>query len=90
MGMTKKKQQGADARVMGPASVFAGKSKDCRVQGVLTPEGGAAFEAARARLGGLVDRPGSSVSDADTIEALARGWVQTRVYVQTRKHVERL
>ena len=86
MSKTKTKQ---DARIMGPASVFSGKSKACRVQGILTPEGSLAFEQARARLGSLMGRPGSSVSDADTIEALARGWVMTRLYIQTRERDQR-
>lgn len=71
------------ARRVGRPSVFAGKmAGGDRVQGVLTPAGSKAFEAARGRLARMTAREPEQVSDADTIEYLARG------EIATRKHLE--
>ena len=65
-------------------SIFRGKVKDKRhrVQGILTPDGLRLFMAARVRVALLSERPASHVSDADTIEYLARGHDATRRYIE--------
>lgn len=71
-------------RSFGSGSIFRGKVKDdprYRVQGVLTPAGRTAFESAAKRLAALYRRltgtGRAAVSDADTIEYLARGEAET-------------
>lgn len=66
----------------GRQSIFRGKDKlHGRLQGILTPLGMARFEAARVRLARLTGRKAKDVSDGDTIEYLARGEDETRVYL---------
>ena len=64
----------------GRRAIFPGKSSPGadRVQGVLSPVGSKAFEQARARLAAMTQREPEQVSDADTIEYLARGENATR------------
>lgn len=62
----------------GRESLFRGKKGGDRVQGVLTPRGSRRFEAARARLGRLINKDPEKVSDADVIEYLARGDEETK------------
>lgn len=59
--------------------MFRGKRGGMRVQGVLTPFGGQAFEKARKKLARLVKRTPDKVSDADVIEYLARGEFETKL-----------
>jgi hypothetical protein len=66
---------------MGRASIFRDKEGGDRVQGVITKDGSKAFEAARKRLALLARRPVTQVSDADTIEFLARGERSTERYL---------
>lgn len=66
----------------GRASLFRGKQGGMRVQGNLTKIGGQCFEQARGRLKKLyrsvIGTNPKTVSDADTIEYLARGEDDTR------------
>ena len=63
---------------VGRESLFRGKAGGDRVQGNLTPVGSRRFEAARARLARMAGREPEKVSDADTIEFLARGEEESR------------
>lgn len=65
----------------GRASIFRDKKGGSRVQGIMTPVGSKRFEQARRRLGKLADRETEHVSDADTIEYLARGESETVKYL---------
>jgi hypothetical protein len=65
---------------MGRGNIFGPKNGD-RVQGVLTREGSRLFEGGRKRLAALSGR--ANVSDADTIEYLARAWRSTQL--ETKK-----
>lgn len=73
--------------VMGRGSIFRDKVKDAdhRVQGILTRPGLKHFEEQRKALGALykavMEREAVTVSDADTIEYLARGQLETRKYL---------
>ena len=73
---------------MGRRSIFGSKEDGYRVQGVLTKEGGRRFEQARRALAKLVaevtGRTPVGISDADAIEALARGEDETRRYLRRR------
>lgn len=65
----------------GRASIFRGKGNGVRVQGLLTEKGGRALEKHRKELAAIVKeatgtRP-TTVSDADVIEYLARGYMET-------------
>lgn len=67
-------------------TVFPGKLRlqaRARVTGYLTLDGKRAFERARERLAVLARRPESEISDADTIEFLARGEAATRKQLKT-------
>lgn len=61
----------------GRASIFRGKQGGARLQGVITKAGSNRFEQARKRLARLAGRDVEEVSDADTIEYLARGEAET-------------
>lgn len=80
--------------VMGRWSIFRPKvnSKDHRYQGIVTKEGRHAFELSRRELGALyrniMGRDAVNVSDADTIEFLARGPLETRNYLKAAKRLE--
>lgn len=69
----------------GRVSVFRGKDNGVRIQGVLTKEGGKAFERQRENLARLYTRvvghAPTSISDADVVEFLARGEGETRRYL---------
>lgn len=65
----------------GRDSIFRHKEGGDRVQGVITKIGSEKFEAARGKLGKLAKRDRQHVSDADTIEYLARGEADTRKYL---------
>jgi hypothetical protein len=65
----------------GRASIFREKAGGDRVQGLLTPIGSKRFEQARATLAKLAGRETEQISDADTIEFLARGEANTRSYL---------
>jgi hypothetical protein len=65
----------------GRASIFRNKLRTCRVQAILSKDGYKAFNVARRKLAALVGWQAAKVSDADTIEYLARGHEATRVYV---------
>jgi len=79
--------------VKGRQSVFRGKGDGLRVQGMLTREGGRLFEVARAQLQKLVEkafkRPAVAISDADTIEFLAMGELETWKYLSEQARLER-
>lgn len=62
-------------------SIFRGKRGGDRLQGVITPIGSKRFEEARRKLAKLAAREPEEVSDADTIEFLARGEANTRDYL---------
>jgi hypothetical protein len=66
----------------GRLSIF---DKDGRkVQGILSLAGSQAFERARGQLAKIAGWEGRTVSDADTIEFLARGEGNTRKYLKTK------
>ena len=71
----------SSGRSFGNVSIFRNKDGGDRYQGILTKVGSQRFEAARALLGALVGRPTKKVSDADTIEFLARGKAATEAYL---------
>lgn len=81
--------------VMGRWSIFRDKVKDVdhRVQGILSDIGRSSFERQREQLGRLyqavMGRAATTVSDADTIEFLARGELDTRHYLKTLQMNER-
>jgi hypothetical protein len=62
----------------GRRSIFRPKDKKNRVVGILTDKGMAAFELKRHTLASIADRDPDDVSDADTIEHMARGEAETR------------
>lgn len=66
----------------GREAVFRGKVEGYRVQGVLTKKGGQAFEAERKKLAAfyseVTGKVLETVSDADVIEFMARGKMETR------------
>lgn len=69
----------------GRASIFRGKDRGVRVQGILTRNGGEAFEQRRSELARLYRkvrrRKPTVVSDADVIEFLALGEQATVIYL---------
>ncbi len=71
---------------MARTGIFIDKDPATRVQGILTKVGGKEFEKARQALKALYTmvfgHPPTVVSDADTIEYLARGRDQTRTYLE--------
>lgn len=69
----------------GRSAIFRGKVNGRRLQGVITPVGAIAFEAARKKLGKLADVEKENVSDADTIEFLAIGETATKEYLKSKK-----
>ena len=73
----------------GRASIFRGKDGGIRVQGIITKIGGTKFEAARSQLSQLYfDVHGAwpkTVSDADVIEYMARGFAGTRSYLESER-----
>ncbi len=78
---------------MGRPAVFRDKVKDVahRVVGFLSVEGRASFERERKRLGMMyheITGREISVSDADTIEYLARGAAKTRHYLRVQQRTE--
>ncbi len=80
--------------VMGRWSIFRDKVKDTehRVQGILSRPGRKSFEQQRTALGALykavMEREPVTVSDADTIEFLARGELETRRYLKDLRMTE--
>lgn len=70
----------------GRASIFRGKDNGVRVQGILTAQGGRAFEQRRRELAKLhkqvTKRTPATVSDADVIEYLALGEDSTVAYLE--------
>lgn len=74
---------------MGRPSIFEMDGNGTRVQGVLTVVGGVCFEARRVALRGLYTRimghAPPSVSDAATIEFMARGVAATTKYLKGRR-----
>jgi hypothetical protein len=67
-------------------SIFEGKSREHRYQGIVTEVGSRAFEAARKKLAKLAgNRPVDKVSDGDVFEALARGWDATKAYIEAHE-----
>ena len=68
---------------MGRPSIFPNK-KGGRVQGGLTDVGSKQFNVARGRLADLAGWKVKDVTDADTIEYLARGHEETKRYLQGR------
>lgn len=76
-------------RIMGRASIFRGKDDGVRIQGLITRRGGEYFELHRERLRKLYRRvmgqDPTTVSDADVIEYLSRGPVDTMQYLRDSK-----
>ena len=66
----------------GHRSIFRDKKGGDRLHGIVTKVGSAKFELHRARLALLASRTPDEVSDADTIEYLARGEADTRAYLK--------
>jgi hypothetical protein len=67
---------------MGRRSIFRGKEGGVRVQAIITKIGGQKFERARKRLAELAGWASKDVSDADTVEFLARGEAETMAYIE--------
>lgn len=78
--------------VMGRWSIFRDKTNGTRVQGVLTAEGAIDFEMHREALRllyrDIMRREPSSVSDADTIEFIARGTMKTARHLRAQARLE--
>lgn len=80
--------------VMGRWTIFGPKvnDKDHRVQGILTEDGLVAVERGRAELRAVyksvMGRDPVKVSDADAIEFLARGELNTRAYLRAKRREE--
>ena len=74
---------------MGRRSIFRGKADGYRVQAIITKVGGQRFERARRGLAALYERvygvAPATISDADLVEALARGEEETEAYLAGRK-----
>ncbi len=66
---------------MGRRAIFRGKDGGRRVQAIITKVGGKAFEARRKELATLAGWKPDDVSDADTVEYMARGEAATRAYL---------
>lgn len=66
----------------GRLSIFAKDGP--KVQGIISVPGGHKFERARKRLAELAGWQDRTVSDADTIEFLARGEADTVAYLRKR------
>ena len=77
--MAKKRQR--QYRPWCPA-IFTGKDRTRTRPAAMTKDGYAAFDLAKTRLAALAGRPSDSVSDADTIEYLARGETNTIAYLK--------
>ena len=76
----------------GRISMFGSKTRGARVVGVVSQIGAKRFETQRKRLAAIyVDVVGVKfplqVSDADVVEFLARGVVETRTYLLTHNHL---
>ena len=71
-----------NSRREGRVVIFRDKVDGSRYQGVVTPVGAVAFEAARERLARLAKLKPTAVSDGDCIEFLARGEVETINYLE--------
>jgi hypothetical protein len=65
---------------MGRNSIFRDKTGG-RVNGVLTARGSVRFELHRKQLAKLAGRDAEQVSDADVVEYMARGELETRKYL---------
>lgn len=80
--------------VMGRWTIFGPKVNDTkhRVQGILTADGLAAVERGRAQLRAIyksvMGRDPVKVSDADAIEFMARGELETRAYLRAQRRRE--
>jgi hypothetical protein len=68
-------------------SVFVGKDKRNRYQGITTNIGARWFEAKRRRLAKLAALSPKTVSDGDVFEYLARGEAETIAYIAKREGV---
>jgi hypothetical protein len=66
---------------MGRRAIFRGKEHGRRVQAIITKAGGKAFEERRKELAKLAGWKVADVSDADTVEYMARGPAATRAYL---------
>lgn len=67
---------------MGRPTIFRDKEDGDRVQGIISKRGSTCFENARHELARLAKLEARQVSDADTIEYLARGEQETRRYLR--------
>lgn len=66
-------------------SVFSGKNKKNRYQGIVTNVGRREFEVARRRLAKLAGLSVKTVSDGDVFEYLARGEADTKAYIEAKR-----
>lgn len=73
--------------------MFRGKEDGVRIQGLITKDGGVYFEMHRERLSKLfkrvMRRDPTVVSDADVVEYLARGAVETFHYLSDQKKADK-
>jgi hypothetical protein len=73
----------------GRFSIFPGKVDGVRIQGVLTKQGGRAFEQSRKALAKVFQletgRKAPAISDADVVEYLARGEAATVEAIQAQE-----
>lgn len=63
-------------------SIFHDKRNGSRYQGVLTAIGSEQFERERKALAALTGKPVKRVTDADVMEAMARGGKNTVLYLE--------
>lgn len=73
-------EEPAAPKIYNRPSIF--KHKEVRIQGMISKAGATKFEQARKRLADLAGWKPEKVSDADTIEYLARGDVVTKLYLK--------
>lgn len=66
-------------------SVFRGKDRACRIQGIMTRVGMRAFETHRKELAKLAGVPVKKVGDSDVTEYLSRGKDETVKYLAALK-----
>lgn len=67
-------------KIFNRPSIF--KHKEVRVQGMISKAGAECFEVRRKQLAKLSGWDAKKISDADTIEYLARGEISTKLYLK--------
>ena len=76
------------APTTGRPSIFRGKDRTSPVNAYMTPRGKKKVHEARKRLAALVGWQIGDVKDGDVVEALARGWDETRAYLRQTGQIQ--